>query len=247
MEPNNQIVVATDVVVLTTERIEPTNNRHSLARELKVLLAKRLTEPQAGKWALPGGKVEPEKGLEETVQTKLAHKAGIKANYIEQLYTYGDDVHRDPRGRTISVAYLMLTNGTNLYTGAPHSEETAWFWVAPIHNVDGTARSVILSRENDNGDREIINELAFDHMNIIVDAYNRIRNKLEYTDIIFHAIEEEFTIAELQHIYERFKGKDISGFRKKLGDMVVGTDHYTKGAHRPAQLFRYNPNHSDRF
>lgn len=246
-----KITVSTDTVVLTTGTIIPDNNRRSTFKELKVLLIKRDTAPSNGMWSLPGGRVPLDKGLADTAKSKLVSKTGITPGYMEQLYTYGDDITRDPRGRTISVAYIMLTRESEIsYKHDNENKEMAWFWMRPLYNRDGTARSMILSKEipeESTENPEVINYLAFDHMQILTDAFNRIRNKIEYTDIIFHAMEEKFTMLELQSVYERFKGEEIAGFRRKIGDMVIGTDEYSGGSHRPAQLFTYNPIHNQRF
>jgi hypothetical protein len=87
--------------------------------------------------------------------------------------------------------------------------------------------------------------IAFDHAKIIEYAVERLRNKIEYTDIAFNLMPEHFTLTELQQVYEVILGKDLlkANFRRKISDMVVETDEYTKDAgHRPSKLFKYNPN-----
>ncbi|HYF82211.1 MAG TPA: NUDIX domain-containing protein [Clostridia bacterium] len=95
--------------------------------------------------------------------------------------------------------------------------------------------------------RELIesNGIAFDHGEIIEYAVGRLRKKIEYTDIAFSLMPECFTLTELQQVYEVILGKELlkANFRRKISDMVVETDEYTKDAgHRPSKLFKYNPN-----
>lgn len=95
--------------------------------------------------------------------------------------------------------------------------------------------------------REILqsNGIAFDHVTMIQYAIERLRNKVEYTDIIINLMPETFTLSELQRVYEIILGKDLlaAAFRRKIADAVTETDEYTKDAgHRPSKLYRYNMN-----
>ena len=87
-------------------------------------------------------------------------------------------------------------------------------------------------------------KLAFDHKEIIRYARWRLENKVEYTDIAFHLVEENFTLSELQKVYEILLGKPLykANFRKKISPMIVETDLSTSGdAHRPSRLYRRAP------
>lgn len=85
--------------------------------------------------------------------------------------------------------------------------------------------------------------LAADHGKIIDYALNRLKNKLEYTQIAFNLVPEYFTLTELQHVYQVISGKEEkpAGFRRKIKDMVIETDKMQESkGHRPAKLFTYN-------
>jgi 8-oxo-dGTP diphosphatase len=94
--------------------------------------------------------------------------------------------------------------------------------------------------------REIVESqgIAFDHAQIIAYAIEWLRNKLEYTDIVFNLMPERFTLSELQQVYEVILDKELltAAFRRKVAGMVTGTNQFTKDVgHRPLKLYRYNP------
>ena len=97
IESYPKVRVTTDVVVLTVADL-PVNNARSLPdKGVQVMLIKRDAEPFKDEWTLPGGFVNYSTPLIETIYSKLEQKTGAKNLYVEQLYTYGDDIHRDPR------------------------------------------------------------------------------------------------------------------------------------------------------
>ena len=68
---------------------------------------------------------------------------------------------------------------------------------------------------------------------------------MEYTDISFHLVPEEFTLPELQRVYEIILGRPLfkANFRKKVAPMIEETDRYTAGeAHRPSRYYRRREN-----
>src|SRR5262245_16512107 len=95
--PKTAVSVAVDLVIFTV--------RDGV---LQVLLIERGIPPYKGQWALPGGFVRERETLEEAARRELQEETGLDDVYLEQLYTFGDP-DRDPRGRTIAVAYYALT------------------------------------------------------------------------------------------------------------------------------------------
>lgn len=98
-------------------------------------------------------------------------------------------------------------------------------------------------------EREVVesNGIAFDHAKVIEYAIERLRSKIEYTDIAFNLMPELFTLTELQQVYEVILDTELlkANFRRKTADMVIETNEFTKDAgHRPSKLFRFNPNWS---
>ena len=115
----------------------------------KVLLVRRGKLPFEGCWALPGGFVEPNESLEAAAQRELREETGIQVSGLKQLHTFGDP-GRDPRGWTISVAYLALPDrgeveSWQLQAGSD-AGEAGWF------------------------ELDSLPELAFDHAAILVRA-----------------------------------------------------------------------------
>ena len=188
---------------------------------LKVLMIKRDETPFAGKIALPGVFVGVNETLDAAAVRGIKEETGLKNIYYEQLYTFGD-VKRDPRMRIISVAYMALVPVGQLDYVA--GERTSDAMLVDVEDLLASRRSV-----------------AFDHKKIIEYGRQRLANKVEYTDIAFHLVGEEFTLPELQKVYEILLGRELykANFRKKVADMIEETDYVTTGqAHRPSRIYR---------
>ncbi len=110
----------------------------------KVALIKRGCEPCLGQWALPGGFVEIDESLEQAARRELWEETGLKPQKIEQFYCFGD-LGRDPRGRTISIAYLALFD--QLESGHAKDDAAAFDWL-PLSNLPPLAfdHSLILAK-----------------------------------------------------------------------------------------------------
>lgn len=93
----------------------------------RVLLIRRKAEPFAGCWALPGGFVDMDETLEDAARRELEEETGVRVQKLVQLHTFGDP-GRDPRGRTISVAYLARADLEKTRPIAnDDAAEVAWF------------------------------------------------------------------------------------------------------------------------
>ena len=187
--------------------------------ELKVLLIKRGLPPHQGMWALPGGFINLDESLEAGARRELEEETGVSDVYLEQLYTFGQP-DRDPRERVITVAYYALipTDEIDIKAGSD-AEGVSWIGMQELP------------------------ELAFDHPAIIDMAYDRLSAKLDYSTIAFQFMPRDFTLSELQHVYEVIlrEPMDKRNFRKRiLGlDLIEETGKDRRdGAHRPAKLYR---------
>lgn len=179
-------------------------------------------EPFAGRWALPGGFVHENEGLEEAARRELREETGLADIFLEQLYTFGTP-GRDPRGHVVSVAWVALVNVQDHAVNAATDARDAAFF--PVSQVPA---------------------LAFDHDRILAAAEERVRGKVRYRPIGFELLPPRFTLAELQHLYETVIGHplDKRNFRKKmLGlEFLVDTGEREEGVpHRPARLYRFDP------
>lgn len=81
---------------------------------------------------------------------------------------------------------------------------------------------------------------------ILICGIERLRNKIEYTDIIFHLMPERFTLTELQQVQELILDEKLytAHFRRKVEQKLFKCENQTNSAkgHRPAQQYEYNPN-----
>jgi 8-oxo-dGTP diphosphatase len=188
---------------------------------LKVLLVKRAVDPFKDMWAIPGGFILVNENLEDAAKRELLEETNVKDIYLEQLYTFGDP-KRDPRTRVITVAYFALVNSEKFKLKASTDvKDVRWFSMYDMP------------------------ELAFDHKKIMEYALKRLKAKLEYTTVAFSLLPEEFTLTELQKIYEIIFNKklDKRNFRKKIKalELVKETTQYKEDvAHRPPKLYARN-------
>ena len=201
------VAVAVDLVIFTVRE-----------RTLQVLLIERGIPPFQGQWALPGGFVLDRETLEDAARRELEEETGLRDVYLEQLYTFGDP-DRDPRGRTVAVAYYALTPPAPL-RASTDAANAAWFPAASPP------------------------KLAFDHAKILKIGLERLRSKLGYTTVGFELLPKQFTLPELQDLYEAILERplDKRNFRKKilsLGLLKSGGQKRGVGAHRPARLYSF--------
>lgn len=189
--------------------------------KLKVLLVKRAIEPFRNAWAIPGGFIKENESLDQAALRELKEETGVSTGYLEQLYTFGEP-KRDPRGRVISTAYFALAPASKTGTVIEHIDvsEARWFSISNLPR------------------------LAFDHKKILNYALKRLQWKLEYTNIAYSILEDEFTLTELQKVYEIVFNKkfDKRNFRKKILslNLVEPTGRMAlKGVQRPAKTYRF--------
>jgi len=186
---------------------------------LKVLLIERGIPPFAGQYALPGGFVLEGETLEQAAFRELHEETGTASLYLEQLYTFGDP-GRDPRGRVVTVAYYALvpTDRSPLVAGTD-AAAAAWFAVSELP------------------------PLAFDHAAIIAYAVDRLRNKLEYTNVGFQLLPMKFTLTALQSLHEAILARklDKRNFRRKILSLglVKPLKEMQATGRKPARLFSF--------
>ncbi|WP_367044604.1 NUDIX domain-containing protein [Streptomyces sp. Je 1-332] len=212
------VLLTVDLVILTLRE-----------SRLHVLLVERGEDPFRGISALPGGFLSHgDEEILDAAHRELSEETALPAGsvHLEQLAVYGDS-GRDPRGRVVSVAHLAI---------APRLPE-------PVAGTDATDAAWVPAEAVLSGEVK----LAFDHRRIVSDGIERARTKLEFSSLATAFCRENFTITELQQVYEAVWGTELDtrNFYRKVqavkGFIVpVGTNRRTTGG-RPARLYRTGP------
>jgi ADP-ribose pyrophosphatase YjhB (NUDIX family) len=189
------------------------------ADELQVLMWERARDPFKGRWALPGGYLEPNETLETSIRRHLAAKVDVRElAHLEQLETRSDP-RRNPSEWELATAYLGLVPA-GLDPVVP--TDTAWHPVAALPAA------------------------AFDHGAIVEAALQRLRAKLSYTNIGFALAPSRFTLSELRTIYVAALGRDVSAtnlqrvlLRRGVLERTGAKRESGRTGGRPAELFRF--------
>jgi 8-oxo-dGTP diphosphatase len=188
-------------------------------RSLHCLLVQVKDRSFAGMWAFPGGLVGAEESLDQAAEREIFERTGVKQSYIEQLYTFGKP-ERDPALRVVSASYLGLAPNPNVALNpAPRYADIRWFAADRLPH------------------------LAYDHDQVGRIALQRLRSKLQYTNIVYSLLPREFTLGELQEVYETILHRrlDRRNFRKKI--LALGLlkklPKQRRGTHRPASLYAF--------
>jgi 8-oxo-dGTP diphosphatase len=189
---------------------------------LQVLVIERGIPPYEGELSLPGGFLREGEDLAQAALRELGEETSLDGEplHLEQLATYGAP-DRDPRGRIVSVAYVAIAPQLPVPVAGADARRAWW---RPVDAVRG--------------------KLAFDHDQILDDALERVRAKLEYSDLATAFCAEPFTIGELRRVYEVVWGValDPRNFSRKVlatDGLIVPTGELRRQeTGRPASLYR---------
>ncbi|WP_068619176.1 NUDIX domain-containing protein [Paenibacillus tuaregi] len=226
--------IPADIVMFTLTRQERRAATKSLPKfDLKVMLIRRKSWPFAGAWALPGGFSQEDESLYETASRELEEETGVEARHLEYLGVYSKP-GRDPRGWIISHAFFALV------------EE----WVLEKRKAADDAQQVGLFTM-----KEALEELelAFDHREILQDAYKRIQQQMLQTTIAKQFLPEHFTLSELYQVIQTVVPdfaelnfiRKITSTRSRQGILEEARDENgepllsNQYSQRPAQLYRF--------
>ena len=186
------------------------------------LIRRQVQDVEHGKWSLPGGFVDIDKTLQEILYGKVAEKLGFDC-FSARQFAIRDNLARDDRWRVISCVYL------GVLTGKPAGEYCVWF------NTE-RAEEGLLYRE---GESVRMDELAFDHASMILEAIARLRHDLYTEEEGFLMTGERFTLTELCSTFEAVLGTGIDNFTRRTKELVEPTGETVRGErHRPAQIFK---------
>lgn len=184
---------------------------------LSVLLIERAAEPCKGEWALPGGALRNDETLDGAAVRKLADETGVADVFLEQLFSF------DRLGEGIAnivVTYFALVDVTRTRLRPDLEWRPAWH---PVRSLP---------------------PLAFENERVLALAEQRLRNKLEYTNVVYSLLPDRFTLTEMQQVYEAILGEEMDkrNFRRRVvGLGIIRETGQTRklGAHRPAMLYEF--------
>ena len=252
----DKLSMTADILIVSVSSKDVTNYRKTDQKMMSVLLVKRDDFPYKDKWCLPGGFLNHKnETLDECAKRVLKRETNLSNIYLEQLYTF-DRVDRDPRMRVVSTAYVALIDKESL---TEEVKNASWFDIIDLKEkdnkvtmtlsngsevIDFTIRKELREKTTDRYEFITVENksIAFDHDLVILSGIERIRNKVNYTDIVFNMMPEYFTLGELQQVYEVILGKKLldPAFRRIIAKKTVKTSKMKTGeGHRPSYLFKY--------
>ena len=186
---------------------------------LACYLVKLKSGGSAGQWAFPGRLVQIGEMLDEAARSELQAATGLEKLYLEQLFTFGDPT-RDPKAHVVSVGYMALTSETAADAFRSQRYADARWYAA-----------------------DALPELAYDHSLMAAYAVQRLKAKLEYTNIACHLLPPAFTFAELEELYAAVLERDLDrrNFRRRILAMGLlrRRPEARRGSHRPAALYEF--------
>ena len=188
--------------------------------KLNVLLVELGVEPYKGRWALPGGFLKMDESAETGARRELFEETGLKTGYIRQFHTFTDP-ERDPRERVITIAFYALVRISEVQ-GGDDAAQAGWF---PVDNVPA---------------------LAFDHDLILRRATDELRKQIHFEPIGFELLPEQFTMKQLQHLYEAILGvtfdrRNFYNKMLKLGILTELDEKVPLPNRKLAYLYKFNP------
>ncbi len=165
---------------------------------LKILLIKRDFEPEKGKWSLVGGFLERKESLNLSATRVLEYYTGLQNVYMEQFYTYSE-VDRDPKDRTVSVAYYALINIKDHDEELTKNYHAQWFKISEMP------------------------KLIFDHDEMVQHAIRRLRYRAATKPVGFELLPKKFTMRQLLELYEAIFDKplDKRNFISKINSLDI--------------------------
>lgn len=187
--------------------------------KLRVLLVQRGIEPYKGRWAFPGGFMKMDESAEEGALRELQEETGLAGAYIRQFHTFTAP-QRDPRERVITIAYYALVRMQEV-KGGDDATDARWFALDEVP------------------------QLAFDHDQILRKAEQALRQQIHFEPVGFELLPEQFTIKELQNLYEaildvRFDRRNFYNKMKRLEMLELTDETVNPTQKKEAYLFRFN-------
>jgi len=205
--------------------------------QLKVLVIERsISDSDKQILTLPGDLIYEGENLDIAANRVLFELTGLQTIFLEQVGAFGDTdrlskeadkkwlraVREEPEARVITIAYFSLVN---IHEYAPQAssfaKSAAWI---PLNEID---------------------ELAFDHFDILQTALKKLKNKIRIQPLGFNLLPEKFTLSQLQKLYEAILGRELDkrNFRRKMLKLQLVEmleERQEKVPHKPSQYFKFN-------
>lgn len=189
---------------------------------LEILLIRHAEGISRGKWALPGGWIKEDEGIDAAANRLLSESTGLDDIYLEQLKAFGDP-QRFPLERVVTIGYyaLIKKEGYNLKPGFA-AAEAKWFRIDEIP------------------------DLIYDHNKIFNYSLKHLQKRVRQAPVGFNLLPEKFTLLQLQQLYEEILGMEMDkpNFRRKILKMKLLVDldeKQTDVSHRAAKLYKFDP------
>ena len=187
--------------------------------DLQALLIHRSGEPHRDRWAIPGGKLNPGEELVEAARRKLVDETGVRDVFLEQLFTF-DGLDEVTPGGSLAVTYFALVDHGRVRLATRNDWRPAWFTMSGLP------------------------QLAFRNEEVLAYALERLRNKLQYSNVAYSLLPTRFTLSQLQRVHESILDRELDkrNFRKRMLslEIIEATDErQAEGAGRPALLYRF--------
>ncbi len=231
--------VSVDIMVLS---------RSADFSSLKILLIKRGEHPFLNCWALPGGFIRKNETAYQAASRELEEETSLCGVYLNQVYTFTNP-SRDPRSWVMSVAYLALVSDLASVSAKDDAIDAAWFDLkidSGKITIENEALGVRMfysleTKQFQNGkihyenwvaNAESSEKLAFDHIEIIIEAFLKLKEKFEHTDLAFNMAGDKFTLPDLQALFELVLCKKLykTNFRLLVASKVEATGEKRKSA-----------------
>ena len=189
---------------------------------IKVLLMKKKTDPYRGYWILPSNILKTTETIEDNIYSIIKYRLGYPEMYLEQGHIFSS-LDRDQEERIIGISYLALIDSKTLEIKKEERTDLELKWF----NIDD------------------IPKMGYDHEVIVKDSIKLLSKKLLNSRVLKHLFPSDFTLPEIQKVYEQILGKELDrrNFRKKfinLGLVTDTGDKNTGGNGRPGKLYRFN-------
>lgn len=187
--------------------------------ELKVLLIRSDLEKYQGLWSLLGDVVQDNEEIDAAAYRVLDQRTGMSDIYLDQVRSFSHP-NRHPGGRVITIAYCSLLNIKH-HSLQITDNELHW------HSVSS------------------INEMAFDHKEILETCHQWLQKMVQENPLAFNLLPDKFSLRELQNLYEAILGVQLDrrNFRKKFASMklLIDLDEMEQDVpHRPGKLYKFN-------